>query len=433
MTNKQATNFIATFSWILYDFANTIYSMNIVSMYFSTWLVVDLALGDQYVSLANSLSMILVAVTMPILGEISDRYHRKMPFLIIFTLLCVSFTSLIGVAGYTISDKMVKLSWVIIFFIVANYSYQGGLVFYNALLPNVCSNRSIGRVSGYGVAFGYLGSIMGLIFVLPFVEGSIFGVTLPFIRGGGSVAAFIPSAALFLFFSLPAFFFIKDAKPDIAVKKQLKFDIKTSFKKVIDGLTNTRKYPGVTRFLVAKFFYEDAIQTVIIFMAIYAQKVMNFSKAGTTQFFIAIIPSAIVGSAIFGILTDHLGPQKTLRIVLLGWIACLIALTLTMNQVAFWIIGALVGVFLGSTWTSARPLLISLVPREMLGEFFGLYSLSGKIAAIFGPIIWATVVKLFESYGTIIKYKAAISALILMVIIGYIILSKIPNIKMKTT
>lgn len=431
MEQTQKPRLAATISWIIYDFANTIYSMNVVSMYFSTWIVVDLALGDQYVSIPNSLSMLLVAITMPILGEISDRFHRKMPFLIIYTLACIFFTAMIGVAGYTISNKSMMITYVMIAFIFANYSYQGGLVFYNAMLPLVSSERSMGRVSGYGVALGYLGSILGLILVLPFVEGSIYGLKIPFIQGGGSVASFIPTAILFLIFTLPTFFFIKDP-PVVSRKMRQKLDIKTSFQKVWDGISNTRKYPGVARFLLAKFFYEEAIQTVIIFMAVYAQKVMGFSKEGTTKFFIAIIPSAIIGSAIFGVLTDHFGPKKTLSGVLIGWIACLCIIIFTMKTSVFWVVGAFIGVFMGSTWTSARPLLISLVPKEMLGEFFGLYSLSGKLAAIFGPLIWAGAVTIFASYGNIVKYKAAIFALNLLIVVGLALLQRVPDKRLKS-
>jgi len=431
MNKKSEANIAATLSWIIYDFANTIYSMNIVSMYFPTWIVVDLSLGDQFVSYANSISMILVALTLPILGEISDRFHRKLPFLITFTLLCISFTAFIGVAGYAIKLTTFKVFVAIIFYTIANYAYQGGLVFYNALLPNVCSHRSLGRVSGYGVAIGYVGSIVGLILVLPLVEGSLFGIQIPFIEKGGSIASFIPSAALFLIFAIPAFIFIKEPRLDTLIAEKFRLNIKTSFKKIWEGLANTKKYPGVRRFLVAKFFYEDAIETIIIFMAVYAQKVMGFSKEGTTQFFVTVIPSGIVGSAIFGIITDHFGPKKTLSFVLCGWIFSLSLLICTTNVLTFWIIGALVGIFMGSTWTSARPLLISLVPKDMLGEFFGLYSLSGKLAAIFGPLIWAAAVNGFAQYGTIIKYKAAIASLTLMIVIGLIILQRVPNFKQR--
>ena len=418
--------FSATVSWIVYDFANTIYSMNVVTMYFSTWLVVDLGLGDHYVSYANSMSMILVALTMPVLGEISDRFNRKMPFLFIFTALCIISTSLIGYVGKNVTIVDIRILWVILFFVIANYSYQGGLVFYNALLPHVTSRRSIGRVSGYGVAIGYMGSIFGLIMVLPFVEGSIYGLKIPYIEGGGSVASFIPTAVLFMIFAVPAFIFIKD--DPAPVKSEQRINIGKSFSKVWEGLTNTRKYPGVVRFLVAKYFYEDAIHTIIIFMAIYAQKVMDFTKSETTTFLIAVTPSAVIGSVLCGILTDHLGAKKTLNYVLIGWIISLMIIVFTMETWIFWVIGAVVGILLGSTWTSARPLLISLVPKEMLGEFFGLYSLSGKLAAIVGPLLWAFIVDTFSSRGDIFKYKAAVASLAILLLVGLIILQKVPDL-----
>jgi len=445
--SKTHSGLVATLSWILYDFANTIYSMNVVSMYFTTWIVVELALGDEYVSYANSFSMILVALTLPILGEISDRYRRKMPFLLLYTMICIVFTAGIGIAGYVFDDKVLKVAWAIVFFIIANYAYQGGLVFYNALLPQVCSEKSIGRVSGYGVAVGYLGSIVGLLLVRPFVNGNISYLNLPYLNSedgniysnisglniasfhsGGNVASFIPTALLFLIFALPIFLFVKDEK-NVPLPRARRLDIKNSFRKVVDGISNTKKYPGVARFLVAKFFYEDAIETVIIFMAVYTQKVMGFSAETTTNFFILLIPSAIIGSAFFGILTDHFGPKRTLMAVLIGWIACLTALVLTMEPWLFWVLGGLIGIFMGSTWTSARPLLISLVPKEMLGEFFGLYSLSGKLAAIFGPLVWAGIVNLFGNYGDIFKYKAAILALSILILAGLIILNKVPDNK----
>jgi MFS transporter, UMF1 family len=415
-----------TISWIGYDFANTIYSMNVVTMYFSTWIIIDLNLGDQFVSYANSISMILVALTLPILGEISDRFHRKMPFLLAYTLVCILGTAGIGMVGYFVSAIQLKLLWAVVFFIIANYAYQGGLVFYNATLPYVCTERTLGRISGYGVAIGYLGALVGLILVLPFVEGSVYGLKIPWIHSGGSAASFIPTAMFFLIFAIPTFLYVKD--PVWAgTHERTKLNLRQSFKKVWDGLSNTRKYPGVTRFLVAKYFYEDAIETIIIFMAVYAQKVVGFSKTETTTFFMLTIPSAIIGSVLFGIATDHFGPKKTLISVLVGWVVSIIIVTLTMQRWVFWIMGSAVGVFMGSTWTSSRPLLISLVPKDMLGEFFGLYSFSGKLAAIAGPLLWALVVGACANYGDVFKYKAAVATLGVLMVIGLVILIKVPD------
>jgi len=200
-----------------------------------------------------------------------------------------------------------------------------------------------------------------------------------------------------------------------------------SFKKVIDGISNTKKYPGLLHFLIAKFLYENGIQTVIIFMGVYVQAAMGFTLGEANLFFILVIPSAVVGSALCGIMTDHFGPKKTLKRVVAGWVICLFIIIATTNRPLFWIIGCLVGALMGSAWTAARPLLISLVPKEMLGEFFGLYALSGTMATVIGPVIWGAVVQTMNSYGNLVKYKAAILVLAFLMLIGFIVLLKVPD------
>ncbi|MBN1559441.1 MFS transporter [candidate division KSB1 bacterium] len=415
-------------AWILYDFANTAYSMNVVSLYFSTWIVIELAQSDFWVSIVNSLSMFLVAVTMPVLGDWSDRKNKKLLALFIFTAACIIGTFSLGVAGMTISSLHLLIPIVLSIYVISNYSYQGGLVFYNALLPAVSTPKTLGRVSGYGVAIGYLGSAAGLLIGGLFVDGSKFGFAVPGIHAGGTVAAFMPTAILFLIFAIPIFVFVRE--PVIEVSDD-HWDLKSSYKKVWNSIKSTQKYPGLLRFLIAKFLYEDSIQTIVIFMAVYTQAVMGFSKEATNTFFVIVIPAAVIGSIICGILTDHYGPKKTLLGVILAWIIALITLISTMNEALFWFLGASVGILLGSTWTAARPLLVTLVPKENIGEFFGLYALSGKAAAITGPLLWSTVTMICNDYGDIIKYKAAVGSLVLVMIAGLIVLWRVPDFHRK--
>ena len=203
-------------------------------------------------------------------------------------------------------------------------------------------------------------------------------------------------------------------------------------KTVWADLSNTRKYPGVLRFLIAKFFYEEGIQTAIIFMGVYAVKVMGFSNDVIIPFFMVTTSAAVVGSFIFGYVTDFLGPKRTLVIVIAGWVVCLGFLLITSTQTHFWLIGSFVGIFMGSTWTSSRPLLLTLVPPNMAGEFFGLYSFSGKAASIIGPIIWGLTVYLLREYPDVIKYKAAVGSLAVLMFIGLVLLLKVPALKLNS-
>ncbi|MBN1542973.1 MFS transporter, partial [candidate division KSB1 bacterium] len=184
---------------------------------------------------------------------------------------------------------------------------------------------------------------------------------------------------------------------------------------------------GLLRFLVAKFLYEDSIQTVIIFMGVYTQKVMGFTLAQANKFFIVTIPSAVIGSALCGILTDHYGPKKTLQTVIALWVVSLILVIVNPWPAVFWALGTVVGALLGSTWTAARPLLISLVPREMLGEFFGLYALSGKVAAISGPLIWSAVTLSLSGFTVVVQYKSAIAVLAGLMGLGLWLLRRVPD------
>ena len=592
---KQTPTKKTILSWIIYDFANTIYSMNVVTMYFPLWVTVNLAMEDLWVSLSNSLSMVFVGITMPVLGVISDNYRARMPFLIFLTALCVVSTTLIGVVaniGLTVILTVVLGS---LFFTCANYAFQGGLVFYNALLPDVSTKETIGRISGYGVAVGYFGSIFGMIAIMPIVTGGIgflsldvpgmtrnitavasfnagihtyldqqidankyFQYTLSPIseetireipdthvtskdtvvtndigervraiivhctvpttsdsatgwklvrseKGWGNGGSFIPTALLFFIFAIPTFLFVRD-REKLRIRKRsllrisfgatlpafvyLPFlllfplvllflnpvfvtslrdkdftpgDTSTrssghwikmvlaryhgfvitsvlhklfkgqelyfaeAFDKIARSISNTKKTPGIFRFLIAKYFYEEGVQTLIIFMAVYAVKVMGFSNEIVIPFFLVATTFAALGSFLAGYSTDKMGPKRTLSLVIAGWVLSIIAVILCTYRPLFWVIACFIGIFLGSTWTAARPLLISLVPQNQLGEFFGLYSLSGKAASICGPLIWGLVVYALHPYGDIIKYKAAIGALAVLMIIGFFILQSVPD------
>jgi UMF1 family MFS transporter len=447
MYNSAGKNKLSTASWALYDFANTIFSMNIVTMYFAQWIIVDNKKEDIYYSTSYALSMFLVAVTMPLLGAISDAKGKRKPFLLTLTLSCIFSTILIGVISNNVGGMDSRVFLALAFFVIANFCYEGGLVFYNALLPDVSTKANIGKVSGLGVSLGYVGAIVGLLLVKPFVEGSLFGVKVPFSDGGGREKAFIPTALFFLLFSIPTFLWVKERATGGLNEKKVR--IKAAFLRLWEGISNTQKYPGVLRFLIANFFVADAIATVSIFMAVYAQLVMGLPDSVKIWFFIVSTTSAVIGSFLCGYVTDFVGPKKTLFFVIIGWILSLSVVIFISDTTVFWIMGSLVGIFLGSTWTASRPLLTSLAPKEVLGQFFGLYSLSGKAAAILGPVIWGLVILYFKADKAIvqnvisflrnlgvvlsdqvlstIQYRFAVGALVLMMIVGLIIFVKVPD------
>ncbi|MBN2542719.1 MFS transporter [bacterium] len=422
MENTDPNKIKKVTSWVLYDFANTIFSMNVVTIYFPLLITSTLGKQDIWVSMANSISMVLVALTIPVLGVFSDRTGRRTPYLLFLTVINVIFTALIGLTVFKVIAIPLKLLISIGCFIVANWAFQGALPFYNALLPKVIHPARYGRISGLGVSMGYLGAIVGLVLVMPFNEGTLLGWNVPFISGGGREATFLPTAFFFALFSIPTFLFLWEKRTP---SEHEKITVKDAYSRIWETLKDTKKYPCIRKFLISKFFYEDGIQTAIIFMAVYAEKVMGFPDSVKIPFFIVATIGAAIGSYLGGLLVDRWGSKKVLEYVLFGWVISLVILIVISNKLVFWGLGCIIGALMGCVWTAARPLLIRISPPEALGRFFGLYAFSGKVAAISGPLIWGIIVKYLTPYGDIVRYKSAVLALGLMILIGAIILKTI--------
>lgn len=446
-------------SWGLYDFANTIYSMNILSLYFAGWLVIDLGYQDISYSLAFSLSMLVSAVLMPALGYLSDRppsaqpargrgAQRRLAFLFVFTAGAVGSVAIFALLPHSMMPLILLL------FALSNFFYEGGIVFYNALLDTVSTRENVGKVSGFGVSLGYLGSIAGMVLVLPFVTGGLFGLDVPFIAGGGKSGAFLPTAVFYAIFSVPIFLFVREKTGEqlspspagldaVAVPKP---SLKNAYRDVWRSVKSTEKYPGLLRFLISDYFFEDAIATVILFMAIYIEKVLGMGDEDRTLFLIMSTVFAMIGAYVLGHLADLFSPKKVLFGIVSGWILVLLGFAINNSAAAAWVFGPIVGIMLGGVWAVSRPLLMQLSPPEKLGEFFGLFSISGRAAAIVGPLVWGAAVYLFERNHLIgravvdlfnlgdvaadkLPYRVAVLSLAVMMAVGLFIFRKVPDRK----
>ncbi|MFQ5453441.1 MAG: MFS transporter, partial [Candidatus Zixiibacteriota bacterium] len=400
-------------------------------------IVEDLGMDDRYFDIPFSISMILAALLLPALGAMSDHSTKKKLFLFLFTLTCCIAVGLMAVVPQS-------LIYLIILFILANFCYEAGQPFYNALLYSVADGAKARFISGVGVAMGYVGSVLGLIIVLPFVTGSVFSLDIPFLEESGKTASFLPTAVLFMMFSIPVFLWVKEAK----VHRQKEISIKQSYLSVWEGITATKKYPGVLRFLIADYFFEDAVMTVILNIGIYCSIVIGLSEADISRFLIISTLSAIVGSFLLGKIAEKWILKKLLGLIVWGWVLSLTLFVFLNNMTMVWVMGSVIGILLGGLWTTSRPLLAELVPRGELGRFFGLFSLSGRAAAIIGPLIWTTVVFLFNServpgkmmidlldinYDDYDKlpYKLGVLSLTVMMLIGLYIFRKVPSAKGK--
>jgi UMF1 family MFS transporter len=398
---RQGLPRLPVLAWALYDFANTIFAMNVLTLYFALWVTEDIGAKQSAFSLALSGSMLAVAATSPMLGAVSDRLGRRIPFLVGLVLTCVIFTSAIGQVG--------GLVVALLFFAIANFAYQSGNVFYDSLLPTVSQEHNRGRVSGLGVGLGYVGTIAGILMVAPFVDQ------------WGRGAAFLPTALIFLLFAIPCFLFVKEVRTDVPWSARL---IKEGYIQLYHTLRNARSHSNLLKFIGARFLYVDAVNTLLIFMAVYVTQVIGFTDEQVRVLLIISTSFAIVGSFLYGRVVDHIGPKKTLTIVLIQWGVVFIAAATTVYSPVFWIIGAMAGIALGGTWTADRAFLTRLAPPAQMGEFFGLYQLAGRLAAVTGPLIWAATTDGLAGLG-MVRFRIAILVLLVNVVLGFIFLMRV--------
>ena len=393
---------------MLYDMANTIFSMNIVSLYFPLFTLNVLNGGDVHYGIATGLSMAAIFMLSPLIGALSDNSSRRMPFLAVSTAACVTLTLFLGTGGLLHS---------LVIFAFANFFYQAGLQFYDSLLPVVSDETNRGRVGGVGVMVGYVGSFIGIAaggVLLQNVD------LLPLLRQQESYTLlFRVTAAAFLLLSLPCFILVKEIP-----RTDRRFGPGTAaaaLRSVIATFRSMRSYPSLGRFLIGRIFYTDAVNTVIIFMGIYVTKEAGFTAAETGKVFIAAIFFAALGGGIWGLVVDRKGPKVSLNLMLYLWMAALLwaaaAGFFGFGKGAFWPIPCLAGFALGGTWAADRPFLLLLSPPEKIGEFYGLYGMAGRFSAVAGPLLWVLVADVLR-----MGRPAAVAVLAVNVAIAYFIL-----------
>jgi UMF1 family MFS transporter len=391
---------LAVGSWALYDFANTIFSLNVISTYFPLF-ILELGYRDADYSYPMSVAILIVAVFMPLLGSLSDQAGRRIPWLIGFTMLSISMTALMGLTSNL---------WVLLgAFVLASIGFQTASVFYDALLPSVSNTVNWGKISGLGVGLGYAGALFGLT------------VATGIVGEGSNQTAFLPTALLFLLFALPCFLFVRDRRPQQVsrVLETRRTSWGGSLTKTWETLKSARQVPGLFVFLVANFFYSDALNTVIVAMSVYSTQVIGF-RSTLTVLGPAIV-AAVLGSWLFGLVTDRLTSKQSLNISLTLWVVVFLAAIFITDKIVFqWIIAPLAGVALGSTWTAARTMMVELSPPARLGEFMGIFNLTGKFSAVLGPLVWGTTLLILppEVHGHF-AYKVAIGTLLVVVLIGF--------------
>jgi len=388
------------FNWGMYDLANTIFSALFVTFFFPFYVKEFLGGTEFQIGLVFGLSMLLVALIVPFIGAWSDSIGKRMPFIIFFTIVCCILTWLVAKA---------PLGWALGAGFFANFAYHAALTTYNALLPKIATKKEMGKVSGIGIGMGYLGTLIAL------GVGALLLSKLGWETAVGAKAIFKATAIMFFGFSLFTFFGIRERKN--VVKNG---HIKKAASQVLSTLKHIKKHKPFFMFLLAMFFYANAIHAVIVFLFLFAREQINLSVQGFFVVYTLLSLGAVAGSIISGRWVDKYGPKRVLMWAGFAWLAVIGLLYFVTNLTMFIVAGIFGGAAMGTVWTAQRPKLLAMIPHSKAGQFFGFLELTNKFSGVVGPI-------LFGALARFVSYQSAMLSLLGFFGIGLILLRKVPG------
>jgi UMF1 family MFS transporter len=368
-------------AWSMYDFANSAYTTVVITAVFSAYFVSVVSNNAPWATFAwtaaLSVSYAAILVTGPLIGAWADAHAAKKPLLFATTLGCVASTALL----YYAAPGAAALA--LIFLIVSNYFFGAGENLIAAFLPELADSRALGRVSGWGWSFGYLGGLAALGICLGYITAS----------RGRPASEFVPvtmliTAVFFAIASAPTFFFLRErAAPQPRTENP--------WARVKDTLKHARQYQDLRRFLLCLLFYQAGITAVVSLAAIYAEQAMKFTTQQTITLILVVNITAALGAFGFGYLQDAVGHVRAVAITLVGWIVMVVTAGLSQTHFSFWVAANLAGLCMGSSQAAGRAVVGYLAPPARLAEFFGLWGLAVKAASIFGPLTYGAVTLAF--------------------------------------
>jgi UMF1 family MFS transporter len=393
-------------SWSFYDFANQPYTTLIITFIYSAFFVNYIAPNETNGTFlwANAISItaICVGILSPILGAFADSGGYRKFFLIFFTILCSIFTALL----YIPDSGDVYLALVLV--ILSNIAYELGTVFSNSYLIDLSNNKNVGRISGTAWGFGFVGGLIALFCALTF-----FDVNIP--NDIKLINIFV--AIWFLFFSLPAFFFLKDSKKE----KLLMSNLILSFKSLKITFKEIYKYKKILNFLIARLFYNDGLITIFALGGIYAVGSLDFSMREVLILGVVLNIFAAIGSFTFGYIEDRIGVKNVINISLLilifATLLAFIAPWTNFPKEIFWLAGVLLGTMIGPNQSCSRSFMSQIIPIEKKNEFFGFFALTGKATSFLGPLLFGIITTLHSQ-------QFALLSVVVFFILGYIIFNR---------
>ncbi len=358
---QSRTSWVRLSSWALYDFANTIFSAVVLTVYFPLYLT-SLSGSRSLLGAATTGSMILAGLVTPWVGSLSDKTGRTKRYLTLCTVFCVLALGILACFH--------NPGPLILFFIISCFFYHASLVFYNALLPVAAPPEKQGFASGLGTGLGYLGVVCALP-VMNLVD-----------KAAGMTAVFLTTGLLFIVFSIPLFSFV----PERQVENPEPFRWKTFFeewRQIFQTVSELPRKPQLLLFLAGNFFLVDAVNSVIFWLSVYTRDVFHPTQDQIILVLMGLNVSAFAAGIFCGFLSDRFKSMHILILSAASLTTTLILLTRPLSFPVFIGVCFVGGSFaLSGVWTAGRKTLLEMIPHDQTGKYFGLYGLTTKISVL---------------------------------------------------
>ena len=371
------------YAWAMYDFANSGYTTVVLTTVFSAYFVGVVAQDYDWATLLLTLTLsasyLLLMLTLPAIGARADQFSRKKMVLFFSTLFCV-----VGTASLAFSGPG-YVAWAVIFLFMSNYAYGVGEAIIASFLPEIARREALGRVSGWGWGFGYLGGMLTLslaILIVAYFDHQGLGpeFSVPWVM--------ILTAVVFMIMAVPALVFLRQRHQDHTPQLKPRFMLAQVWQSV-KGCRQTQ--PNLFRLLVCGAWYHAGIAVVITLFAVYASQVMGFSMSQIMMMVFTVNLAAAVSAAAFGYVQDSLGHKKALALTLLGWLVMVAIASTTQSVAGFWLAATCAGLCIGSSQSAGRAMVGLLAPEDRLAEMYGLWAFAIQLAAIVGPLAYGLI------------------------------------------
>ena len=401
------------FNFALYDFANSAFTTIIITFIFSTYFAKQIApnpvLGQSYWGWTIGITGLLVALAGPLIGSFADKKNCTEFFIKLFTIICVSLTSLLWFSKP--SEKYLLYTLIIV--ALANFFYELSLIFYNSILKRISNSNNLGKSSGFSFALGYIGGILILIICIKvFIDNEVLPFGLSKENSENIRATSIVVALWYLIFSIPFLF---------SLKKKIKNKIEKSSNNIkkIKNLFWDKGLNNLGKFLIARMLYADGLNAIIIMGGIFAVGVFNLEIKDLLVLSILMNITAFIGAIIGGYANDKFSSKSVIIFSLIGLIFSSAIILFFQTNIFFLIFASINGFFIGPIQSASRVFITKSIDKNNQASGFGLFALSGKLTSFIGPLLVSTLTYISNSQ------RIGFSAAIILLLIGLLILLKV--------